>query len=192
MVDPMSPRLASAMTRRPASRAAASTDSRAPTPAEPRRSKNATCGLTTGTTPAKASTQRRPNERSPSAESGRPQRSSSSGDGSMPAHSGPVRATAEATASANPTTGTGSAMGHACQLAHPPDTVARAPAFDLTQDPERGPRVAEGRRADLNGVGPGHQQFDRILTAHHAAHTDDGGVRIGGPDVEDGAHGGGV
>ncbi len=127
MVEPMSPRLASAMAMRPLARAAASTSSRAAIPPEPRRSKKATCGLTTGTTPAKASTQARPKVRTPAGVSGNPQAARSSADGSMPAHNGPVAATALATLVANPSVMpppvvpsfrrpvTRSSMGHAPQ-----------------------------------------------------------------------------
>src|SRR5665647_1034354 len=76
MVLPISPRLASAMTRSPASRASLISVSSAAMPADPNRSKNATCGFTTGTTPAKASTHRAPNSRTPATSSDKPQASS--------------------------------------------------------------------------------------------------------------------
>ena len=65
MVEPMSPRFASAMVRMPADRASASTRSSAAKPAEPCRSKNDTCGLTMPARPWAAPMTRRPNSRAP-------------------------------------------------------------------------------------------------------------------------------
>ena len=178
MVEPMSPRLASAMTSSPAARPAASTSSNAAMPAEPHRSKKATCGFTTGTTPANASMHRSPKVRTPSADAGRPHSASSPTEGSMPAHSGPVSATARATRLANPSapvkaselvtspivcTTPWSVCHHATPLIEPlsvfldvrfnrePHLATRAPS------PLRGPHTTgPSRRAPATGpVGPG-------------------------------------
>ncbi len=95
----MSPRLASAITIRPAAVASAISRSSSAIPAEPCRSKKATCGLTTLTTPANASTHVAPKACSPLASSGSPHAVSNADDGSIPAHSGPVAAVAAATLS---------------------------------------------------------------------------------------------
>lgn len=57
MVVPMSPRLTSRITNVPAARRSATSRSSTATPAEPKTSKNADCGLTAATRPAKASAQ---------------------------------------------------------------------------------------------------------------------------------------
>src|SRR5664279_3259125 len=184
----MSARLASAMTSSPASRASTSSHSSAARPVDPQRSKKATWGLTTGTTPAKASMHRIPKWRSPLASSVNPHCPRSSLDGSMPAQRGPVVATAAATREPNPPTGPGSPTAGPPQFTGRPDPPSGAPRLELAEDRDRGLRITEGGSAHLDGVGPGHQQLHRILSGHHAAHPDDRRLRMGRPDVVDGAH----
>ena len=95
IVEPMSPRLASASTTAPAARHPAMTDSNTANPAAPNASKNATCGLITAATGPSASTQTSANCRSPVVSTGNPHCSSNSTWGSIPAHSLPRSATAD-------------------------------------------------------------------------------------------------
>src|SRR5674476_515029 len=85
MVEPMSPRFTSSRDSVPASRRPVSVRSSTATPAEPKRSKNADCGLTAATVPANASTQVIANISRPWTLSSRPQCANSAGWGSIPA-----------------------------------------------------------------------------------------------------------
>ncbi len=171
----MSPRLASAITSRPASRAAASTRSRAARPAEPNRSKKATCGFTTGTVPAKASMQRRPNSRRPVGLSGSPQaveqrrRRVDAGAHGPVARPPPRRTTGAGpdrpAVAAATTRGDGtpaSTMGGADQLVERRDPVSPAPGPRTRRAPGGRPWIAEGGRADLHGIRTGEQQLHRV------------------------------
>ena len=93
MVEPISPRLASARTSTPPSRSPAIVCSSTRYPADPYASKNATCGLTTAK-PSNALRQMSLNRARPSGSTGSPQALSSPGCGSIPTHSGPRCATA--------------------------------------------------------------------------------------------------
>ncbi len=197
MVDPMSARLASAMTRILASAAAAMTSSKAAMPAAPCRSKKATCGLTTPTTPPKASMHRAPKADTPEASSGRPHRASSSAEGSMPAQKGPLARTASITRCPKGTAARAAPAplippaapapsGPARRLSHVPllSALARIPRRgprtsprSSSQHPDRGARVAEGGRPHLHGVSPGHEQLDGVAPAAHAPDPHDAGIR---------------
>src|SRR6478609_6200320 len=94
MVEPMSPRLASAMVSTDASAAAARVRSSTAIPADPWRSYRATCGFTAAAREPTASSTVSEKRSSPAASSVSPQRCSSAGCGSMPTHSGPRSAMA--------------------------------------------------------------------------------------------------
>src|SRR5438067_8756938 len=57
------------------------------------------------------------------------------------------------------------------QVSHP---MAPAPAVELLDHSCRRPGLEEGSRADLYGVGSGHQELDGILARAHPADPDDG------------------
>ena len=61
----------------------------------------------------------------------------------------------------------------------------RAPACKLLADLPRCPRVTEGGRADLNGVGAGLEKFERVASAGDPTHADDGHVGKRGPALPD-------
>src|SRR5674476_1311079 len=85
MVEPISPRFTSSRDKVPASRRPARVRSRTATPAEPKRSKNADCGLTAATVPANAATQVIANISRPWTLSSRPQCANSAGIDPHPA-----------------------------------------------------------------------------------------------------------
>src|SRR5690606_19490509 len=101
MVEPMSPRLASASASGPADFAALKVSSTAATPVDPDRSYKATWGLRIAAAPAIASTTVSEKDRTPSAVSSSPQASSNAGCGSIPTHSGPEACMAERSRSPN-------------------------------------------------------------------------------------------
>ena len=181
MVLPMSPRLASAMTRSPAPRAASSTVSRAAIPAEPHRSKNATWGLITGTTPAKASTHR-------SAEPAEPRPVVAQAP-LPPGAAGTGRCRRTAVRSRPPRWPPGpealdSGLTHVPLLVN--SATRRTPRREHHRSSSSRTRTgARGSRnvavPDLDGVGPGHDQLHGVPPGHHPAHPDDGGVRDGRP-----------
>ena len=190
MVDPMSPRLASAMTSRPAvagrghHRFEGGHSARAPSLEE--RHLGLDHRHHTGERLHAAQAERA----EPVGRVGQAPPSSRAGEGSMPAHSGPVRATAAADDLGETAGGRVSHGPLLGQFAHPADAVPRAPPFDLRAGSGGGARGSRKVAVpDLDGIGPGHQQLDGVLPAHHPAHPDDGGVGIRGPHVEDGPHG---
>src|SRR5580704_2875462 len=209
----MSPRLASAITMRPAAVASAMSRSSSAIPAEPWRSKKATCGFTTLTAPAKPSTQPAQKARRPAASSRNPHLTNSAADGSMPAHSGPVLATAAATRSpklsamsssfvqrwerdargtcafGRRSSGAGEAPAH-----RPADVphrrfVGLAPARQLAEHLPRRPGIPEGGGADLNGIGAGHEQLHGVVAGEDASHADDRQLGEGRAAFPHGAYG---
>ncbi len=212
----MSPRLASAITISPAAVASATSRSSCASPDEPCRSKKATCGLITGTAPAKASTHVRQKAPNPVASSVSPHDASSEADGSMPAHSGPVARTAASTRSPKLSAisssfvqqwyACGCRVGGSVARANRagvvdfgaasrvvPDLADRrrvgvTPTRQLAEHLPRCPRVPEDRRPDLDGVGTGHEQLDRVGAGRHPTDPDDRHVGEGGPALPHGPH----
>ena len=207
----MSPRLASAMTSEPGRRASATSRSSSAMPAEPCRSKNATCGLITGDRRRRTPRRRRRRTRaSPPASSLRPHASSSCARGIDPGAQRARRAHRRGDAVSEAVSHHASfardrrasrrrralAPGAAlrdprCTPARspPPSCRGRAPARQLAQHLPRRPRVAEGGRADLDGVGPGHAATRPRRGPVRTPPTPTiGVVGEGGPALPDGAH----
>ena len=101
MVEPMSPRLASASTSTPPSRNPAIVRSSTAKPADPYASKNATCGLTMAKS-SNAARQMSLNLAKPSGLVSSPHALSNPGCGSIPRHNGPRFAMARDRRSPNP------------------------------------------------------------------------------------------
>src|SRR5205085_770071 len=56
-----------------------------------------------------------------------------------------------------------SLMGRSSQVSHVCHPMAPAPAFELVHHSQRRPGFEERSRADLDGVGSGHEQLDGVL-----------------------------
>src|ERR1700733_6949906 len=216
----MSPRLASAMTMRPAADASAISRSSSAIPVAPCRLKKATWGLTTLTAPANPSTHEVQKERRPLASSLSPHAASNAADGSIPAHSGPVLATAAATRSPKLSAITSSFVeqfyGRACPAAvdasvgggraapapdAAPDPLADlahrggmgvTPAGELAEPLPRRPGGPEGRGAHLDGLGAGQQQLHGVKAREHTADADDRQLGEGRPALPYRPHGDGM
>src|SRR5437588_3487569 len=82
-----------------------------------------------------------------------------------------------------------SAMGCSSEVSDVWDPVASAPAFELLHHSQRRPGLEEGSRADLDGVGSGHEELDGVLAAADTADAHDGRLGQRLPAVVDGPHG---
>src|ERR1017187_2990224 len=152
-----------------ASRASAIRRSSTRYPSAPKRSKNETWGLMAAAVSMTASRTASEQNSSPSTESGRSQASSNWRLGSMPTHSGPSARMRDCKRVPNE-----SAMGGPHYLVDVVDVVTSHPLLHfLLNDPGR-TGIGEVRRADLNGVGPGHQHGDRVLTGADSTYADNG------------------
>ena len=75
-------------------------------------------------------------------------------------------------------------MGRPDEVAEVTDAVVSTPLRDTRGDLPRGPRIGEGRRADLHGRRTGEEQLDGIERGADAAHPHDGQIGQRLVDVE--------
>src|SRR5436309_10868654 len=82
-----------------------------------------------------------------------------------------------------------SLMGRSSQVSHVCDPVTPAPAFELIHHSQRRPGLEERSRADLDGVGSGHQELHGVLAGAYPADAHDGRLGQSRPAVEHGPDG---
>src|SRR5438105_982436 len=68
-------------------------------------------------------------------------------------------------------------MGGSYQIAEARDTMPLAPSLQLGQHTSRRPRVPEGGRPHLHGVGTSEEKLDGVLSPRDASDPDDGRLR---------------